>query len=151
MAKPKNYDPGLHGTINDEPSLTQQSYLQESDINHIMKRYTQTGLLPPGTAQAGHYGDFSTVTDYMTAIHLVENAQAQLDQLPAEARLRFLNDPYELLDMVDRARQGDANALTELTSLGLLQKEQPVAPPAAAPTTPGPGSSPDAAKPKTGA
>lgn len=129
MANPKNliverYDPGIHGTINDEPSLTQQQYAEETDINFIMKRYTTTGLLPLGTTDTGTYGDFSEVTDYRAALDIIQRAQDQFAELEAHVRARFLNDPAQLLAFI----QDPAN-YEEARKLGFLKAEPPPPPP----------------------
>lgn len=128
MSKPKNYDPGIHGTYNEEPSLTQQQYREEADINFIMKRYTQTGLLPLGTTETGTYGDFSQVTDYITALDIIKNAHDQFNELDAKVRATFNNDPANFLAFVENPANYD-----QLREYGFLKKE-----PEPPPTTPPP-------------
>ena len=47
--------------VNDEPSLTKQSFQNECNINSIMKKWEKTGLLPHSRSSQPRYGDFSNV------------------------------------------------------------------------------------------
>ena len=40
-------------SINDEPTMTQQQFGEETDINNIMKKYQQTGELPNLSVKEG--------------------------------------------------------------------------------------------------
>lgn len=46
-------------TINKEPTATDQSQARETDINVIVKRYTQHGQLPQGARQPIYGQDFT--------------------------------------------------------------------------------------------
>nr|QJB20420.1 MAG: internal scaffolding protein [Microvirus sp.] len=48
-------------------SQTVQSAVEECDINHIIRRYENTGILPPATEQAV-YGDVSLLNDDLTVL-----------------------------------------------------------------------------------
>ena len=65
-----------------EPTMAQQQFRDEADINIIMERFGRTGeLIAP--ARMPQYGDFNGVTDYHTAMNAVIEAQASFDGLPA--------------------------------------------------------------------
>lgn len=115
--------PGHPGTANDQPSLTQQQYAEECDINFIMRNYTQQGLIPQGTTKTAVYGDFSDVTDYFEALRIIHQAEDQFNELPAQVRARFQNDPAELLAFIE-----NRDNLEEARKLGML-KDEPPAPP----------------------
>lgn len=126
-------DPG------DEPTATQQNYEAECNINNIMKRYLNTGILPEGSPRAAAYGDFCDVGSYQEALSIIANAQDQFDALPSAARARFDNDPAAFLEFI----QNPAN-LTEAQTLGLLKE---VPPPETPPVTqPAPPTATPAAK-----
>lgn len=97
-----------------EESLTKQSFKNECDINRIMKRYLQTGILPtsPGKPK---YGDFASVGDYQTAVETVDRAKRMFGNLPSSIRERFKNNPVELLGFM----QNEKN-LEEAEKLGLV-------------------------------
>lgn len=114
-------DPTEVGTINEEPSMTNQAEAHDTNINLIMKRYGATGQLPRVQNAEAQYGDFSGVSDYKTALDSVIHAKEQFQALPATVRARFGNDPANLLAFV-----GDEANRTEAEKLGLLQpKEEP--------------------------
>lgn len=109
-------------TINDEASLTEQSHAPECDINNIMKKHGRDpvafqALTKPG----GVYADVSSIPDYMEMREMVTMADLAFASLPAEIRIRFRNDPAELLSFV----QDDRNR-SEAEKLGLLQPAPPV-------------------------
>lgn len=132
MKPPPVYDQYSHpadpGTTNTEPSLTQQQYKDECDINVIMKRYSTTGLLPLGTTKTEVYDDFSQAGDYLEAMLILKNAQDQFNELEANVRLRFHNDPAEFLEFVH-----NPDNLEEARKLGMLTAQAPP-PPQPAPT-----------------
>lgn len=54
--------------INDEPSNTQDSFGNDTDINTIMARFERTGILPPNTAEP-QYADVVDLQGDLTEIH----------------------------------------------------------------------------------
>lgn len=85
-------DPGIS---NDDPTLTQQHFQDECDINLIMARAMQTGELPE--AKPSFYGDFSDITDYQTSLNKIQRANEEFMALPASIRDRFNNDPANMI------------------------------------------------------
>ena len=101
VRSPYNYDAEL---VSDETgldcldvSLTKQSFVEECDINTIVRRFGLTGELPDGV-RAPTFGDFTEVVDFKTACDAVAAARESFDALPAEVRARFRNDPQELVE-----------------------------------------------------
>nr|DAV77998.1 MAG TPA: Scaffold protein [Microviridae sp.] len=80
-------------------SLTNQSDKEGSDINVIMARYEKTGLVP-GTMRTPNYGDFSGILDFHALSNTLAKASQAFDVLPAIVRLRFGNDPAQLVDFL---------------------------------------------------
>jgi phage internal scaffolding protein len=103
-----------------EPSLAQQHCQEDVDINNIIYKYTQTGILPIGS-QEPTYGDFSMVNDYHTALTAIKNAQNAFNELPANLRERFANDPANLIDFLN-----DLNNRQEAEKLGLINPLSPI-------------------------
>ena len=103
-----------------QPSLTQQHFKDECDINQIMNRYRETGFLVDPLARPTEklqFGDFSTPFDYMEAMNTVVRANEAFAGLPANLRKRFNNDPAELLAFVS-----DESNVDEAVKLGLMEK-----------------------------
>lgn len=77
-------------------SKVQQHLGVEVDVNTIMRRHGITGALPLGPA-TGVYGDFTDISDYESAVERVRGAEKRFQELPAEVRERFKNDPGLLI------------------------------------------------------
>jgi len=103
-------------TVNNEPTLTQQQFKESSDINNIIKQYSQTGELPLSN-KVGKFLDVSNVQDYQTALTTVYEAQRAFDELPSKVRSRFENDPNQLIAFIE-----DDKNYQEAFELGLLNK-----------------------------
>lgn len=99
-----------------DPSLTQQNFKDEVDINVLLERFKVTGAIPAGV-RLPQYGDFSTVSDYRTALDAVNSARNAFMDLPAKIRDRFSNDPQRYLEFCSDPKNSD-----ELISLGLATK-----------------------------
>lgn len=99
-------------------SRTKQSFKAECDINTIMARYRATGVLPDMALAA--QGRFLDVTnfDYQDAMNTVAGAQSLFNELPAEMRHRFKNDPGEFL-----AFTSDEKNREEMAQMGLLSPQ----------------------------
>jgi len=99
-----------------EPPLTKQEFLEESDINNIVKKYQITGELPMRGRQ-GIFTDVSHVPDYREALDIVRHAQYGFEALPAAIRTKFNNDPEQMINFIK-----DPANFEESVSLGLLDK-----------------------------
>ena len=74
-----------------EASLTKQSLLDSADINKIVKRYHNTGVLPQMDSLEAKYGEI-TSNDLMEAHQLIFDAQDSFNQVPSEIRKQFNQD-----------------------------------------------------------
>lgn len=73
--------------INEEPSLTDESFKQECDLGFILETYAKTGHeLPQSTM---NYVDCTTVSQFEDAMQLVAEANSNFECLPAKERDRF--------------------------------------------------------------
>lgn len=80
-----------------EPSMTQQQFKDEADINRIVNMFLKTGVLPE-TNLRGVFGDYINAPDsYHEALNYVIEADQAFMDLPAELRAQFNNDPAVLL------------------------------------------------------
>lgn len=116
-----------------KPSRTQQSFKDECDVNKIMKKFKKVMgsdyLSRYNGIVGGQFGDFSSVTDYRTAIEQVSAAKDVFGALPAIIRKRFDHDPATFLDFCH-----DPKNIDELKSLGLTKAlDSPVLTPVSAP------------------
>lgn len=99
------------------PSMTQQSFKDDCDINEIVRRFGITGQLPENLNMPVS-GDFTGVSDFHTMANMVAVAGSEFMKLPAQVRERFYNDPGKLIDFLDDPKNRD-----EADRLGLLHKE----------------------------
>lgn len=122
MRKPKVFNryniPHASGTVNEEPSMTQQEFAPECDINLIMARAIKSGALPV-RADMGRYGDFSEVVDYHAAQDLIIDADRKFASLPSKVRDRFQNSPAKFLEWI----HSKDTKLEDVEALGLLSEE----------------------------
>lgn len=121
-------DPGISCP---EPTLAQQHFAEDADINNIVERYQRTGLLVDpaqvNESRRAIYGDFTNAPDFYAAQAAILKAEEAFLQLPPKLRLRFNNNPAELIDFLD-----SPDNLKEAVELGLVQSK-PVDPPPATP------------------
>lgn len=104
-------------TINEEPSLAQQQFKEECDVNHIMKKYEQTGQIYHVNRKQGVYADLSNLTDYRQMLADVQKAEEAFQSLPAKVRYEFGNDPSKLIHFLQ-----DKNNKSKAIELGLIEK-----------------------------
>jgi len=112
-------------TINEEPTLTQQQFKDEVNINNIVKKYKKTGQWTHLHGKTGTFADFSELPSYQDALHTVMKADESFMQLPSTLRTKFNNNPQELITYLS-----DPKNIEESIQLGLRQKPTPT------PTTP---------------
>lgn len=107
----------------------QQQFKDDVNINVMMKRFGVTdGAFPPAAADPRYYGDFSDAVDFREALDRTRAAIDNFNELPADIRQRFYNDPVELWNFVSNEKNHE-----EAVQLGLLHKSSP---PATVPTVP---------------
>lgn len=86
-------DPGIECL---DESLTQQHFADQCDINNILADYQNTGVLPEKAGAI--YGDFTSYDDFATNFNRLREAQEAFNQLPADLRFKFHNDPALFID-----------------------------------------------------
>jgi len=120
LRTPYNYDRDAatneSGLACEEPSLAQQHFKDECDINNILRQFNVTGLLPEQPLSP-RYGDFTGIGDYHTALNRVIAAQDEFEALPAQIRARFDNDPANLIEFLENEKNRP-----EAEELGLVEK-----------------------------
>jgi phage internal scaffolding protein len=102
-----------------DKSLTQQHDKDRVDINKIMARATKKGMVDHINTAEPVYGDFTNVNDYHSALNQVLKAEAEFNNLSAEVRKHFQNDPAQLIQFM----QDDKNYESAI-DLGLIPKEK---------------------------
>lgn len=113
-----------------KPSKTQRHFAKDLDINEIARRFglSDFSKLPNAKAASYYTLDFTEAPDFRTALDRIREARNRFDQLPAEIKNRFSNEPGILWDWIRDPRNAD-----EAVKIGLLAKleaEPEVKPPA---------------------
>lgn len=122
LRTPYNYDTiaasNESGLACEEPTLAQQQFKDEADINNILRQFNVTGELPDAPLPP-KYGDFTGISDYKTALDRVIAADEAFMNLPAAIRTKFDNDAANLISFLD----DDKNRL-EAEKLGLVDPKE---------------------------
>lgn len=121
-----------------EPSLTQQQFKDECEIESLLKAHnlSQVMGIMNNHGQQPLYGDVSEIPDFHSSQNHVARATEYFEALPSNVRSRFNNSLAEFLTTLN-----DPGAREALTEMGVLKKaadnvadmagEQPVVPPVA--------------------
>lgn len=81
----------------DDEGLTQQHFKDECDVNLILKKYMQTGVLDHQSAAEPWYGDVSDIpSDLASSYEQLARAEAAFMSLPSDIRKALDNDPSKL-------------------------------------------------------
>lgn len=113
--------PGIEFT---DPSATLQSFKDDADINCIIARYENTGVLvDPAVpvSRTPEFGDFSDMPDYQTAQNVLVSANNAFYALPSNIRERFGNDPALYFQFVQSLEKG-SDDYDEAVRLGIVNK-----------------------------
>lgn len=100
-----------------EQKITDDTFKNECDINYIMKKYQQTGVLPHTADKMAQYLDVSDVPSLEQAYEQIQQAQELFMELPSALRKRLNNDPRNLVDYIS-----DPENKQELIKLGVLNQ-----------------------------
>lgn len=107
-----------------EPSATLQSFKDDADINCIIARYENTGVLVDPSvpvSRTPNFGDFSDLPTYQEAQNVIIAAKNAFDTLSAKIRERFHNDPAAYYDFVRSLEKG-SEAYDEAVRLGIVNE-----------------------------
>lgn len=100
------------------PSMTQQQFKDECDIDNLVRRATQTGDYSAFQATAGDYVDTSDIGDYKNALDFINGVNEEFYELPSNVRFRFDNDPSKYIDFMS-----DSDNFAEAAKLGIISVE----------------------------
>ena len=100
-----------------DESLARQSEQDAADINVIVKRFTQAGLVPAEDPSL-YFADVSEVGTFADVLERVEQGRKYFyNKVPAVVRARFDHDPAKFLDFMANPENRD-----EAVELGLIPK-----------------------------
>lgn len=107
------------GQIFTEPSLTQQKFKHQTDVNSIMRKVRKGAVLPPPSELI--VGDFSDVADLHTILERTNKVKDAFMRLPPETRNQFRNDPQRFIKYMS-----DPEKTEEQIKLGLRVKPEEI-------------------------
>lgn len=108
----------------DQPSQTLQSFKDDADINCIIARFENTGVLVDPTvpvSRTPQFGDYSDMPSYHEAQNVIVAANNAFNDLSAKIRERFGNDPAAYFDFVQSLKEGSED-YAEAIRLGIIDK-----------------------------
>lgn len=112
------------GITFDQPSQTLQSFKDDADINCIIARFENTGVLVDPTvpvSRTPQFGDYSEMPSYQEAQNVIVAANNAFNDLSAKIRERFGNDPAAYFDFVQSLKEGSED-YAEAIRLGIIDK-----------------------------
>lgn len=100
--------------------MTKQSFRDEVDINSLVARYRQTGIMPHTRTRTPLYGDFSMAQDLQATLDTVRTTNESFMALPAAVREAANNSPVQLLEML-----ATDEGISQLEAQGLILSDDP--------------------------
>lgn len=100
--------------INDEPSITEQHHKDDCDIQVILRRYAQTGVIEHNNKLQGEYADYPSDMDFHEAQNTIALGKTMFESVPAQIRADFNNDPAQFLAFVQ-----DESNIEKMAEYGL--------------------------------
>lgn len=93
-------------TLTYEDGKTLQSAKDQCDINRILDRAKRSGTLSHLQTHGGVYADF-TDFDFTAAQNMLAQGRSIFEELPAELRKEFGNDPAQFFEYVNDPENAD--------------------------------------------
>lgn len=87
-------------TIFTEPTITQQHFAAECNINQIIARFNKTGVLGDGKPTPPSYADVSLFGDFRESQEKIQKGKAAFAAMPVEVRRLAGGDPSRLWDVL---------------------------------------------------
>jgi hypothetical protein len=92
-------------TVDTGKGLTEQAHKNECDMNVILRDYQRTGFIKHAKEHEGRYDDVSAV-DFQQAMITVANVKSMFEELPANFRKEFENNPSNFLAFAQDPNNG---------------------------------------------
>lgn len=99
-------------------SRTRTEFKEECDVNRILARFAQQGVLDHVNKYPGGYADLIGAPEYHEACNRIIAAREMFMSLPSDIRSRFENDPGKFLEFAN----DNANE-EEMRKMGLLPQK----------------------------
>lgn len=100
-----------------KPSLTDQSFAYDADINNIVNGI---GIVPQVAQQPPQFGQEFNPDFFQNALNVVANAKSEFEKLPAIVRKEFNNDINQFVEFIDNPDEANAK---KGVKLGIFKPE----------------------------
>lgn len=107
-------------TINDKPSMTKQSLVENANINKIIKRFGYGHVVTNMQKLEGIYGDI-TSQSLKDASDMMIKASEAFQEVPSDIRKKFGNDPGAFIDYAT-----NNDNIDQLIQWGLAKPPDPI-------------------------
>lgn len=97
--------------------LTEQHHKDRCDVNRIVDRYRNTGLVDHTVEMEGQFGDLSG-SDFKAMMDKLVSVRGKFEELPSKVRREFANDPAVYLDFMSNPDNRD-----RAIALGLIRND----------------------------
>ena len=115
--------------VTTDRSRTKQSHKKECDVNEILKKFRDTGVIAHRNTFEGSYGDFTNVPQsYHEALEQLRHADNMFMTLPAHVREKFENSPAAFLKFVENPDNAQEMYDLGLTNSPPAKREEPKVP-----------------------
>lgn len=109
-----------------EPTMTQQHFRDECDINKIVERAIRTGDTTVFTsAQRAEFYDASAITDYVDAMALIDDVHDDFKSLPSTIRSMFGNNVKQYVEWMSNPANWNQARELGLLSGGEVSATEP--------------------------
>lgn len=99
------------------PSMTDQSFTDECNINNVILRFAGTGELPPRiNARTAEFLDVSDVPELREALEMAKNGNEFFQSLPDQVKQAVGYDPVRLLDALDEHQRLRASSTPDVST-----------------------------------
>ncbi len=109
-----------------EDSMTKQAFKDEVDINFIVNRFAETGLISHIAGGIPQFVDASALGDYRSIIEQVRSVEKYFDGLPAKVRTSFGNDASRFMDFLESGASREDLEKLGIEILGDKRGEQQI-------------------------
>ncbi|WP_176202978.1 hypothetical protein [Salmonella enterica] len=126
--------PPSPGVVFEEPTMTQQHFRDECDVNKIVERAIRTGDATVFTSdQRGEFYDAGAITDYADAMAMIDDVNDDFNSLPSALRFQFDNSVSKYVEWMCNPLNWDKARELGLLSGGETPEGSPSVPAPASP------------------
>lgn len=104
-------------TVNNKPSMTDQSFKKDCDVNLILAKYRKTSAITHLAKVQGQFADVSDLPTMLESHERLQTAQDSFMDLPAYIRDKFDNDLMKMVDFLNDPKNAE-----EAIELGLRSR-----------------------------